>query len=156
MSPSNLVRLGNWSRAESYTQDIIETLNHGSSGWIDWNMALDEEGGPNWVSNFVDSPIIITDNNEYYKQPHYYALAHFTKFIKPGSVHVDHRIEAKRKLEHKIRATSLLNSDGNLVVVLLNKNNQSVSIRIKKLHKKSFTITMAANSIRTLISKTLQ
>ena len=53
-------------------------------------MALDMKGGPNWVNNFVDAPIIINpDQKEYYRQPSYYALAHFSKFLPPGSVRVD-------------------------------------------------------------------
>ena len=38
-------------------------------GWTDWNLALNLEGGPNWVKNFVDSPIIVdAEHNSFYKQ----------------------------------------------------------------------------------------
>ena len=48
------------------------------AGWTDWNLALDLEGGPNWVSNFVDSPVIVNASlNEFYKQPSFYAMGHF-------------------------------------------------------------------------------
>ena len=70
--------LGDWSRAESYATDIMENLLHGVGGWIDWNLALDAKGGPNWAKNFVDSPIIVNAKaDEYYKQPMFYALGHF-------------------------------------------------------------------------------
>jgi len=53
-------------------------LNHWYSGWIDWNLALDEKGGPNWVMNYVDSPVIVNATGaEFYKQPMFYALGHF-------------------------------------------------------------------------------
>ncbi|RXG52436.1 putative glucosylceramidase 4, partial [Armadillidium vulgare] len=55
----NFVELGNWERGEQYITDIIQDSNHWSTGWIDWNLALDLQGGPNWVSNFVDSSIIV-------------------------------------------------------------------------------------------------
>nr|XP_037268266.1 lysosomal acid glucosylceramidase-like [Rhipicephalus microplus] len=72
------VLLGSWERAELYAADILQDFNHWVSGWTDWNLALDTEGGPNWVSNFVDSPIIVNASaQEFYKQPMYYALAHF-------------------------------------------------------------------------------
>uniref|UniRef100_A0AAV2MCJ2 Glucosylceramidase n=1 Tax=Knipowitschia caucasica TaxID=637954 RepID=A0AAV2MCJ2_KNICA len=53
-------------------------LNHYVVGWTDWNLALDNTGGPNWVKNFVDSPIIVDAQNDiFYKQPSFYAMAHF-------------------------------------------------------------------------------
>ena len=53
------VILGSWERGENYVKDIIEGLNHWSTGWIDWNLALDPSGGPNWAENQADSPIIV-------------------------------------------------------------------------------------------------
>lgn len=48
------------------------------TGWTDWNIALNMEGGPNWVNNFVDSPIIVNEKkDEFYKQPMFYAMGHF-------------------------------------------------------------------------------
>ena len=45
---------------------------------MDWNIALDMGGGPNWKSNFVDSPIIVNKAaKEFYKQPMYYHMGHF-------------------------------------------------------------------------------
>lgn len=101
------VILGEWSRAETYATDIIEvrigneimqgalfrvevfffgnllsdslqSLQNWVGGWTDWNLALNTEGGPNWARNFVDSPIIVNQCLDvFYKQPMYYALAHF-------------------------------------------------------------------------------
>ncbi|KAL1422250.1 hypothetical protein MTO96_022131 [Rhipicephalus appendiculatus] len=74
----NKVKLGSWDRAERYASDIIEDLNHGVGGWTDWNLALNTEGGPTWVENYVDSPIIVNATaEEFYKQPMYYAMGHF-------------------------------------------------------------------------------
>ena len=47
----------------------LQNLSHWSSGWVDWNIALNLQGGPNWVKNFVDSPIIVdAENKAFYKQ----------------------------------------------------------------------------------------
>ena len=52
------------------------------TGWVDWNLALDMDGGPNWVENFVDAPIIINAaEDEFYKQPMYYALGHISRYM---------------------------------------------------------------------------
>jgi len=53
------VVLGSWERGEMYASDIITDLNHWVTGWVDWNIALNMTGGPNWAHNEVDSPIII-------------------------------------------------------------------------------------------------
>lgn len=83
---SRSVKLGSWHYAERYFLDIVQDLSHGVAGWIDWNLALNMGGGPNWMGNFVDSPIIVNyDHSEFYKQPMFYAMAHFSKFIPPGS-----------------------------------------------------------------------
>ncbi len=59
-------------------------------------MVLDTQGGPNWVNNFVDAPIIVDPSkNEYYRQPSFYALGHFSKFLPPGSVRIESTIKEK-------------------------------------------------------------
>nr|CAD7417790.1 unnamed protein product [Timema poppensis] len=83
------VLLGSWSRGEAYMSSIIEVTNHWVTGWVDWNLALDLDGGPNWANNTVDSPIIVNATaDEFYKQPMFYALAHFSKFVPPGSFRI--------------------------------------------------------------------
>ncbi|XP_052774446.1 lysosomal acid glucosylceramidase-like [Mya arenaria] len=80
------VLLGSWHRGERYFMDILKDLSHGVSGWVDWNLALDRRGGPNWQNNLADSPIIVNaEKDEFYKQPMFYAMAHFSKFVKPGA-----------------------------------------------------------------------
>ena len=57
---------------------IFQDLNHWVTGWTDWNMALSMKGGPNWVSNFDNSPIYVNATaKEFYKQPAFYAMGHF-------------------------------------------------------------------------------
>lgn len=77
---------GSWSRGESYAHDIINDLNHHVSGWTDWNLLLDMQGGPNWAKNYVDAPILVDlSKQEFYRQPMFYYLGHFSKFIRPES-----------------------------------------------------------------------
>ncbi len=62
--------LGDWTRAEQYAHDILNTLRNWVIGWVDWNLALNERGGPNWVLNFVDAAVIVNATaDEFYKQP---------------------------------------------------------------------------------------
>lgn len=70
--------IGDWIRGEYYATDIIENLENWSIGWTDWNLCLNEIGGPNHAENFVDSPIIVNSTaDEFYKQPMYYVMGHF-------------------------------------------------------------------------------
>jgi glucosylceramidase len=107
--------LGMWKRMEEYTMDIIEDLNHYVSAWVDWNLLLDEDGGPNYAQNYVDAPII-SNGKEVYKQPMFYALGHFSRFITPDSV----RIKSKPSNQY-VKATSFIRPDGYTVVVLYNQ-----------------------------------
>uniref|UniRef100_A0A7E4UQN8 Glucosylceramidase n=1 Tax=Panagrellus redivivus TaxID=6233 RepID=A0A7E4UQN8_PANRE len=86
--------LGDWSRALQYSYDIITDLQNWATGWTDWNLVLDPQGGPNWVGNYVDAPLIINaTTGEFYKQPIYYAMGHFSKFLQPLSQRVSLKIE---------------------------------------------------------------
>ncbi len=78
--------LNDWSVAERYARSIINDLNRWTVGWVDWNLVLDEQGGPNHVGNYCSAPIIadtqvcslagVTFN------PSYYAIGHFARFIR--------------------------------------------------------------------------
>ena len=52
-----------WHNGEQYAYDIIETLNHFTNGWVDWNLALDMSGGPNWANNYRLVPSKINQNS---------------------------------------------------------------------------------------------
>ncbi|KAI3414197.1 hypothetical protein GPALN_011654 [Globodera pallida] len=79
--------LGDWLRGWAYGHDILNNLRNWVVGWTDWNLCLDLKGGPNWVGNLVDAPIIVNaTSDEFYKQPMFYFLAHFSRFVPPNSV----------------------------------------------------------------------
>ncbi len=72
----------NWiSDAEYYLNDIIGDFNHGVNAYLDWNILLNEDGGPCHVKNPVKSALIIKNDN-YIKTPIYYYLYHVSHFIK--------------------------------------------------------------------------
>lgn len=75
-------------------------------------------GGPNWANNFVDSAVIVNaDKQEFYKQPMFYALGHFSKFITEGSKRVHlHRQKGPTALQ----LVAFLRPDQAMVVVVFN------------------------------------
>lgn len=106
--------MGSWGRAQDYIIDIIENLNHRVSAWVDWNLILDTQGGPNYAHNYVDAPII-ANGTEILKQPIFYAMGHFSRFIVPDSI----RLYSKSS-DKLIKTTVFLRPDGYVVVVLYN------------------------------------
>lgn len=146
------VILGSWERAELYAQDIIEDLNHWFVGWVDWNLALDLEGGPNWAKNYVDSPIIVNATaGEFYKQPMFYALGHFSKFLSPKS----YRIGLKSNINpKKVEMTAFTNADGYKTVIALNKGNADLGITLSETNKNQvIDLNLPARSIATVLWK---
>ncbi|CAL7945476.1 unnamed protein product [Xylocopa violacea] len=140
------VILGSWNRGEQYILSIIQYMNHWSVGWVDWNFALDSEGGPNWVNNTVDAPIIVNpDTDEFYKQPMYYALKHFSRFVDRGSV----RISITDTDD--IRATAFVTPSEEVVVVLYNRNQQPTTVTLNDPEAGTICVELPACSMNTII-----
>ncbi|XP_015794165.1 putative glucosylceramidase 4 [Tetranychus urticae] len=143
------VKLGLWSRGEEYANDLVGNMNHWSSGWVDWNLALNTIGGPNWVSMFVDSPIIVNaEKQEYYKQPMYYALAHFSKFLKPGSTRLGFKVTNP---DDNVRTTVFKTDQNQLVVITVNSNDYAANLTIEGFAENVVGLTLGPHSFRTLV-----
>ncbi|KAI1731056.1 glycosyl hydrolase family 30 TIM-barrel domain-containing protein [Ditylenchus destructor] len=150
--------LGDWHRGESYGEDIIEDLQNWAIGWTDWNICLDLTGGPNFAKNLVDSPIIVNaTSDEFYKQPMFYVMGHFSKFIRPGSVRLGLDIKTNLRWFEKshLTGTVFLNPDQKVVLVLQNRHNSNnYSIHIPS-HRKNFngsvSFSLEADSIATIV-----
>lgn len=105
--------------AELYAHDILGDLNHGTNAYIDWNLILDHNGGPNHKSNYCNSPIMLNkQNNDYIKTLTYYYIGQFSKFIKPNAVRIGFS-----KFTDEIEVTGFKNKDNSIAVILFNKND---------------------------------
>lgn len=82
---------GNWGYGYSYSHDIMWQLKNGATGWIDWNLILDMEGGPNHNGNQVDAPTLREDASTFYLNPSFYHMAHFSRVLPRGSRVVESR-----------------------------------------------------------------
>lgn len=107
-----------WEVGERYARNIVHDLNRWTVGWIDWNLLLDERGGPNHVGNFCSAPILAdTTNGTLMHQSAYWVLGHFARFIRPGAQRV--QAVATQALE----ATAFVNPDGSIVVVAAHRQD---------------------------------
>ncbi|EEY54376.1 glucosylceramidase, putative [Phytophthora infestans T30-4] len=85
-----------WFRAQRYGHDIMTDLNNYVAGWVDWNLILDHKGGPNHLANMCDAPIILTeDEKDFFIQPMYYFIQHFSKYIPVGSRRVKTQVATR-------------------------------------------------------------
>ncbi|XP_066971336.1 putative glucosylceramidase 3 isoform X3 [Macrobrachium rosenbergii] len=152
-----VVNLGSWDDAESYGHDIIEDINHWSTGWLDWNMALDMQGGPNWATNYVNSPIMIDkDEDVFYKQPMFYAMGHFSKFITAGDVRVSFNIAPATTADEEVgydnlELTAILKENGRVVVVIMNTLDEEHSISIVDTKGSVVNVDLEPRSINTIL-----
>ena len=109
-----------------YARDMIGCMNNWVNGWIDWNMVLDKQGGPNWFKNWCVAPVIVDpETDEVYFTPLYYTMAHFSRFIRPGATRIGFEQADKTLL-----LTAAENPDGSVVVVVLNQDSASRKIRL--------------------------
>jgi len=113
-------RPGEWGYGYDYSHDILWQLRNGAAGWTDWNLMLDEHGGPNLEGNFVDSPVVFKDADTIYQNPSFFHMAHFSRYVVPGSKQVNMTITCGAKKEEFCQAVAFLTPQGHAVVVLTN------------------------------------
>lgn len=136
---------GEVEKAEMYAHDILGNLNAGISASLDWNLLLDEKGGPNHVGNFCAAPIMCNAaEDSYEKRLTYYYIGHFSRYIAPGAV----RIGTTRYTD-AVEATAFLNPNGERVLVLLNKTKKSVPVTVREAGCGIETV-LAPHSIHTI------
>ncbi len=131
-----------------YARDMIGTLNNWVDGWIDWNMVLDRQGGPNWAKNWCLAPVIVDPaSDEVYFTPIYYIIAQFSKFIRPGATRIGFENSDK-----DLQATALENPDGSIVVVIFNPAPHRKGITLE-IDGRTTSFSISGKAIQTITSK---
>ncbi|HEY0678368.1 MAG TPA: glycoside hydrolase family 30 protein [Chitinophagaceae bacterium] len=119
-------RLEDWSLGEKYGYSIINDFNSGTVAWTDWNILLDENGGPNHVGNFCFSPVHAdTRTGKLVYTNAFYYIGHFSKFIKPGAK----RITSSSNRD-KLQTTAFRNTDGTIALVVMNTTDEKIDYKV--------------------------
>ena len=133
-----------------YARDIIGCLNNWVDGWVDWNMVLDTQGGPNWFKNWCVAPVIVDlEKDEVYFTPLYYTMAHFSKYIRPQA-----EIIEVQKSDEDLMVTAAKNTDGSIAVVIFNEGTTQKSFQLS-LGSEVTTISINAQAIQTILINTI-
>jgi glucosylceramidase len=86
-------------------------------------------GGPNWVNNNHSAPIIVNpEAGEFYKNVQYYAMAHFSKFLPPGTMRIG---STSVEQEGRLEAAAFLRPDGGTVIIVINSQDQEQLFNVK-------------------------
>ncbi|MBQ7097691.1 MAG: glucosylceramidase [Clostridia bacterium] len=141
LGESDTVKIG-----EKYAHDMIGNFNNGCNIFCDWNLVLNEKGGPNHVGNFCDAPIMAdTANDKVYIHDSYYYIGHFSKYVQKGAKRI-----GSSKWTSEIDTVSFKNPDGTIVSVVLNSTDNEKSFCFY-VDGKMFETNVEAHSIATYI-----
>lgn len=125
---------------------MVNDFNAGTTGWTDWNILLDEKGGPNHVGNYCYSPVIAdTKTGELHYTNSFYYLGHFSKFVRPGA----RRIAASSS-RSSLQTTAFINTDGKIAVIVLNLSDQKIAYNLS-VSGNAVETSSLPHSISTLI-----
>jgi len=139
-------KIGEWKFGEQYGRSMIQDFNSGSVGWTDWNVLLDERGGPNHVDNFCFAPVHAnTKTGELTYLSSYYYLGHFSKFVRPGAKRL-----ASSPSRSQLLSAAFLNPDGKTAVVVMNKGDRKLSYYLW-IDGNAAEVSSLPHSIQTLV-----
>ncbi len=142
----NASRYNAWTLGEEYGRSMINDFNNGMVGFTDWNILLDETGGPNHVQNFCFAPVHgDTRSGELIYTNAYYYIGHFSKFIKPGAKRISSAASRSQLL-----TTAFRNEDGKTVVIVMNQGSIKTPYFLW-INGKAAPVTALPHSIATLI-----
>jgi glucosylceramidase len=132
--------------AYRYARDIIGCLQNNVHGWIDWNMVLDRQGGPNWFKNWCIAPIIVdTKSDEVYFTPLYYIMSHFSKYIRPDSHIIDSKCSNK-----DIMVIAAENPDKSIAVIAFNPTNSEHTLQVQ-VNSTSMSVNISKQALQTIL-----
>ena len=135
-----------WKNGERYGKSMINDFNNGTVGWTDWNILLDENGGPNHVGNFCFSPIHADlSTGQLIYTPSYYFLGHFSKFIVKGAKRISSVASRSQLL-----TTAFINPDGKVVTIVMNQSNTKMTYNLC-IGTAATEVIILPHSIQTLI-----
>jgi len=144
--PYDRQKIHDWNWGERYGAAMIEDFNNGAEAWTDWNVLLDETGGPNHVGNFCYAPVHAdTRTGDLTYMNSFYYIGHFSKFVRPGARRI-----VSSSTKDALATTAFLNTDGSIAVVVMNASDAAAPFDLC-LASNSVAVASPAHSILTCV-----
>ena len=135
-----------WANGERYGKSMINDFNNGTVAWTDWNILLDQTGGPNHVGNFCFAPVHAnTTTGEIIYTPSYYYIGHFSKFVRPGAKRINCSSSRSQLL-----TTGFTNTNGKIVVIVMNQSDKKVTYNLC-VGRNATAVNILPHAIQTLV-----
>jgi glucosylceramidase len=139
-------RINDWKLGEMYGTNMIKDFNSGIVAWTDWNILLDETGGPNHVKNLCFAPIHgNTTTGEVMYTNEFYYIGHFSKFVRPGAKRI-----ACSPSRSALSTTAFINTDGKVAVIVMNKGEEKIDYNLW-IQGQSVKVESLPRSIQTIV-----
>ena len=133
-----------------YARNIIVSLNNWMTGWIDWNVVLDKDGGPNHVGNFCGAPIMIDVDRDYvYYTPVFHVLAQLSRSIRPGDRAVSVALGPEVLAKDDLHASGAVSPQGLLSVQVLNTTKEPIRYQLQ-VGEHVAEVEIPANALQTV------
>ena len=148
--------------AERYAREMCENLNNYMIASCDWNIMLDQEGGPfhnrtaqmvtqdgkvlEYKCNGCYAPVIYDRPNEtLVYTPIYYCTGHFSRYIQKGARRI-----AVTKFSDDLHVCAVRNPDGSVVAIVLNATDANSNFHLR-YHGECTPLTVHAHSVLTVV-----
>ena len=142
----DIQKVNDWRLGELYGRSMINDFNNGTVGWTDWNILLDETGGPNHVNNLCFAPLHgDTKTGQLIYTNAFYYIGHFSKFIRPGAKRV-----VSSPSRSALLSTAFINTDGKVSVVVMNQSDQRITYYLW-VEGRAAEVNSLPHSIQTLV-----
>jgi glucosylceramidase len=135
-----------YSPVYRYARDIIGTMNNWVDGWVDWNMVLDRQGGPNWFKNWCIAPVIVDpEADEVYFTPLYYTMSHFSRYVRPGAKRIHHNAS-----DDNLQVTAAQNPDDSIALIVFNPTELKKTFEVEYKNLKQ-SIVISPQALQTIM-----
>ncbi|MCI8389418.1 MAG: glycoside hydrolase [Roseburia sp.] len=131
--------------AVAYAHDMIGDLNHGMNGWIDWNMIVDQNGGPRHVPGGFAAPLVATEDGCFVRTVSYHYICQIAETIRPGAVRIGCSVFGKA-----VEVVAAENPDKSIGIVLLHDGAEEITATIR-MEGYLCDVTLPAKTLCTVI-----
>lgn len=132
-------------QGDTYIHDLINNFKYGTTSYIDWNLLLFDNGGPNHKNNFCEAPLQYKkSSDEILINLSYYYIKHFSHFIAPGA-----KVVYSSVFDARIEQVAFINPNGGKVLVAYNRNNETCAFRVIDGQKET-VVNLKSHEVMTL------